>query len=664
LQRGFDGGENRLVGIVQDITERRRATEELRASEQRYRRIIETTAEGVWLLDSDSSTVFVNTRMADLLGYTRDEMVGKPMLSFMDQERAALVQLSTGERLRNFSDGRDFRFKRKDGTLLWASLATNPLYDENGRYEGALAMVSDVTERRRAEATRNQLAAIVECSDDAIFAGDLEGIITSWNLGAQRLFGFTPTEAIGKHVSLLVPAERRGEPTANLQRILRGQSVDHWETVRRRKDGTLVEVSITLSLLKDAPGRVVGVSAIERDLTERRRAEQQLRKTEERLRQAQKMEAIGSLAGGVAHDFNNLLSVIVSYTSMILDTLKPADPLRADLEEVMKAGLRAADLTRQLLAFSRKQVLEPRVFDLNETLGGMERMLGRLLGEDVDLLLLPSASRGKVRADPGQIEQVIMNLAINARDAMPKGGRLTIETNNVDIDESHAFEHLEIESGSYVMLAVSDTGVGMDAATRSRIFEPFFTTKEPGRGTGLGLSTVLGIVQQSGGSIWVYSEPGTGSTFKVYLPRTDEPTERPSVPPQAHGTLRGSETILLVEDDDQVRALTRTILHRNGYTVLEAQNGGEAFLICEQQQSRIHLLLTDIVMPRMNGRKLAERLLSIKPDMKVLYMSGYTDGSIVHHGVLEPGIAFMQKPITPDALGRKIRAVLDDSNGR
>jgi two-component system cell cycle sensor histidine kinase/response regulator CckA len=411
----------------------------------------------------------------------------------------------------------------------------------------------------------------------------------------------------------------------------------------------------------DAKGQVVAVAHIVKDITASKQAEREREKLNEQLRASQRMEAIGSLAGGVAHDFNNLLSVILSYTGFALDGVRTGDPLRDDLGEVKNAAERAVALTRQLLAFSRKQVLQPVPLSLNQIAAGLEKMLRRILGEDIDLVQVLAPDLGLTLADPGQIEQVLMNLVVNARDSMPEGGKLTIETANVEIDEEYAARHVAVKPGSYVQLAVSDTGCGMDEQTKARLFEPFFTTKEKGKGTGLGLSTVYGIVKQSGGNIWVYSEPGKGTTFKIYLPRelsatTATATKRPTVPRRTTGT----ETILVVEDEEALGKVARRTLDAAGYKVLTAADGDEALLQSAQHAGDIHLLLTDVVMPRMSGRALAQELSKTRPALKVLYMSGYTDNAIVHHGVLDRGTHFLGKPFTGADLTRKVREVLDE----
>jgi PAS domain S-box-containing protein len=511
------------------------------------------------------------------------------------------------------------------------------------RYEASTADLARANERAR------QLAAIVESSDDGIVGLDLAGAVTDWNRGAERLFGYAAAEVAGRPIFDLLPAAERAGAAETLGRLRRGEAVPPYEAVRGRKDGTPVSVSVRLSPIRDGD-RVTGVSLIYRDLTESRRLEQQ-------LHQSQKMEAVGQLAGGIAHDFNNLLTVINGYSDLLLGNLPPGDPGRAVVEEIYKAGERAALLTRQLLAFSRRQVVEPRVIDLNGVVGEAARMLRRLVGEDITLTVVPAADLGRVRADPGQVEQVLLNLVVNARDAMARGGHLTIETADVDLDGRYARSHLEVRPGRYAMLAVSDTGVGMDEATKARIFEPFFTTKGD-KGTGLGLATVYGIVKQAGGSLYVYSEPGRGTTFKVYLPVVDRgaAADQSEADPERH--LHGTGTVLLVEDEPAVRALSRMVLEMYGYTVLEAANGGEALRVGGAHAGPIHLLVTDVVMPGMGGREVAERLRPRLPDMRVLYVSGYTDDAVVRHGVLAAETAFLQKPFTPVTLAAKVREVL------
>jgi len=514
-----------------------------------------------------------------------------------------------------------------------------------------MSIVAAAADRAR-RANEARLMRLAEAGIVGIIVSDSSGRILEANDTYLATVGYSREDFEAGRVDWdkMTPPELRHLNAAILKQLDRDGVARPCEKEYVRKDGKRVPVLVGVARLLDGTENIT----ITLDLSVQKGLEEQ-------YRQAQKMEAVGRLAGGIAHDFNNILSVILSYSEMIIGDLKPDEPLRFDVEEIRTAGVRAMELTKQLLAFSRQQVLEAKVLNLNQSIAGMEKMLRRLLGADIELTMLPASGLWNIKADPGQIEQILMNLAVNARDAMPQGGKLTIETANVELDEDYARVHRDVRAGSFVMLAVSDTGAGMDAETQARIFEPFFTTKEKGRGTGLGLATVFGIVKQSGGHIWVYSEPGKGSTFKVYLPRVSgaadvRTSEGPSPEPG-----RGSETILLVDDDDQVRAVARSILRRNGYVVLEAPNGGEALLICEQHGAKIDLLLTDVVLPRMSGRQLAERLAILRPEMKVLFMSGYTDDAILQHGVLDSGVAYLQKPLTPTSLAQRVREVLRGS---
>jgi len=510
-------------------------------------------------------------------------------------------------------------------------------------------------DRLRAEAALRESEArhttLVQHAPVGIYCSTPAGRFLSANHALVRMLGYESAEQLlALDMGRDVYADR-----AERQRLLERDSYsdreyDEVEATWKRKDGRRLTVQLSVRAVRDGTGQVVFYETFARDITERRQLESQ-------LLQAQKMEAVGRLAGGVAHDFNNLLTVILSYSDLLLEDLPSDAPDREDVEEIRKAAIAASTLTRQLLAFSRQQVLQPRVLDVNEVIAGTEKLLGRLLGEDVRFTTTLASKLGAVKVDPGQLEQIIMNLAVNARDAMPRGGRLTIETANVELDEAYVRGHPLAQPGRYVMLAVTDTGVGMDAATQARIFEPFFTTKEPGKGTGLGLATVYGIVKQHGGSIWVYSEPGRGTSFKIYLPRVDEAVS-PQIATPAE-TVGGSETVLVTEDVAAVRAVAKQMLERQGYTVLEAPDGEAAITLVEQYAEVIHLLLTDVVMPDVSGRELATRLQALRPHLKVLYMSGYTDDAIVRHGILEEGIAYLQKPFTPDTLARKVRAVLD-----
>jgi PAS domain S-box-containing protein len=771
-------GKHIFTGILRDVSERNRLERELRHSQEKYAKMIHSSPDAITLRSlPDRRYVEVNEGFARLTGYTAEEVIGKTPseVGIWSDDRSHLEIL---EKLIREGGVRDveFAFRTKGGEHRHGTVSAARLTLGTDSY--MLSISRDITERRKAEERLSQLAAIVESSFDAIIGKNLDGTIVSWNAGAEAVYGYCAAEVLGKSIAILSPAEARREVDQLLDRLGRGEKIDHYETTRIRKDGQKIIVAVTLSPVRSASGKIVGASAISRDITERRRVEQELRRSEARfaslvqdapygiyrvnldgqflqvnpalvrmlgyqseaellerniqtdvyaeaefrkelideywdhqdfrdleahwkrkngdpiivrlsgrpvelpggerayfevfaediterrllerqLLQSQKMDAIGRLAGGIAHDFNNLLGVILGQTELLQGELGSNPSVHRRAEAIDQSARRAAELTKQLLAFSRQQLIEPRVVDTNAIVRDVEKLLKRLIGEDVELTIHLQPNAGNIKVDPSQLEQILMNLAVNARDAMPNGGKLILETAFVELDETYARQHLGAKAGDFVLIAVSDTGTGMDSQTMARIFEPFFTTKPEGRGTGLGLSTVYGIVKQNNGYVMAYSELGHGTTFRIYFPSvraTPEPRVQKSNPGEF---AKGWETILLVEDEPSLRELAREILEANGYKVIEAERGEHAIWLVEHSHTPINLLLTDVVMPGIGGKQLATRLLELRPALHVLYMSGYTDDVINNRGVLREDTLLLPKPFTRATLLRRVREALD-----
>jgi two-component system, cell cycle sensor histidine kinase and response regulator CckA len=758
-----------------------RAADLLRRREERFRALIENSADVIVLFDSSARVLFASESGTAISGVAPAAAVGRSAFDFIHPDdvphlrsvlEEAVAHPGAAIRTTYRAIGADGSCRYREGVFM------NRLDDPA---VGAIVLNShDVTDRRLAEAQQAHLAAIVRSSDDAIIGLSLDGTIVSWNPGAERLYGYAPAEVVGRSGSFLIPPDRAGEFEDLLQRIRAGRRVGQYETVRLRKDGARVDVSVTLSPMHDANGTITGMSSVTRDISDRLRAEQAVRAAEERtrftlemaqiglwdtdlvtgrshwsdtmaavtglpveglprtydefmalvhpddrlnlpqaierasrnggrfiaefrmtapdgtvrwhevkgrvftddagvplralgvgidvterkrlegqFRQAQKMEAIGHLAGGVAHDFNNMLTAILGYCEIVVEAVNDRPQVVADIGEIKQAGERATQLTKQLLAFSRRQHVEPRVFDLNRLVHDTEKMLARLIGEDLDIEVVQDRSAGAIRADPGQIEQVLMNLAVNARDAMPAGGRLTIATADARLDADFVRRHPGSVSGRHSCLVVRDTGCGMTPEVASHVFEPFYTTKQPGKGTGLGLSTVYGIVKQSGGYIEVESAPGMGTSFTVYFPTVDEPLDAASAPAAAAPTRTPNETILLVEDELAVRAVIAKTLTRAGYQVLVAEDPNQAMAIAASHEGSIDLLLSDVIMPHMSGPELAQRIVPHRPGIRVLYVSGFADRMGIDLGVRSGRTAFLHKPFTGAALREKVREQLD-----
>jgi PAS domain S-box-containing protein len=611
---------------------------------------VQSSGEIIAITDPEGRFSFVNRAFLEAYGFAEDEVLGQRIeLVVSPGNPPALVAEVRSETLREGWHG-ELRSRRKDGSEFPIALRTSPIRDEQGALIGLVGMAHDVTERQEAEQRQRLLEAALGAAVDAVLITDRAGVIEWVNPAFTRLTGYTPEEALGQNPRLLKSGRHDAGFYADLWAALVAGRVWKGEITNRRKDGTLYQEDLSITPVVGASGDIAHYVAIKRDISERQALEAQ-------LGQAQKMEAVGRLAGGVAHDFNNLLGVIQGYGELLLKQIGPSLPGRDKLEQILKASQRAANLTRQLLAFSRRQVLEPRILGLNAVVADSEKLLQRLVAEDVEIVVKAAPDLGRVRADAGQIDQVLMNLAANARDAMPKGGRLVIETANVAWDEPAARGRFAAPPGRYVRLTVTDTGAGMDAETQTHIFEPFFTTKERGKGTGLGLATVYGIVKQSGGYIWVDSQPGCGTTFEILLPRVDDEAE-PATRAAPAAALSGNETILLVEDEDSLRELARELLESSGYRVLSAASGPEALAVAASYAAPIRLLLTDVVMPGMSGQELADRLRPARPEMTVIYMSGYTEEAIAQRGKMGRDARLIRKPFSVDDLAQSVRDVL------
>ncbi len=625
-------------------------------------------------VDREGTIVQVNPQTEELFRYQRGELIGQKIEVLVPERYRHDHQhfrrhFAAAPQIRRMGAGLDLYGRRSDGSEFPVEISLSPVSANHGGM--VLSAIRDISDQKRIQEElrradqeldrrttqeigeyRRRLASIIDSSDDAIIGKDLDGIITTWNKGAERLYGYSPEEALGQPISMLAPKDRPDEIPRILERIRRGESVEHFESIRVAKDGRHLDTSITVSPIRDATGQVVGASAITRDITAQKRAE-------DHLRQAQKMDAIGRLAGGLAHDFNNILGIITACTELLRAHIGPGSESAEYITNIRRTVDRGATLTRQLLAFSRKQAIQPQILDLNERLKETTRLLRPLMGDDVEIVVVPRSSSALIEADVGQVDQILVNLAVNARDAMPRGGKFILETGTVQLDDGYAAQHAPLPPGKYVMLAVSDTGMGMDTETVSRIFEPFFTTKEVGKGTGLGLSTVYGIVQQSGGHIWVYSEPRRGTTFKLYLPSAEhklgtasEPVEE-TAPPVREGTV-----ILLVEDDDIMRKMTRKLLEQHGYVVIEAQDG-KAALEVAAHTAQIDLLLTDVVMRGLSGPELVDSLKAARPVMKIVFMSGYTGELIANSQAGHQDVVLLEKPFTRTALLNTLHHALE-----
>jgi two-component system, cell cycle sensor histidine kinase and response regulator CckA len=670
-QIGLAGGSH-LLTMVTDISERKRTEEDLR----RIVAILDVTQQisrvGGWELDLEHRTGYWTDEFYRIHGLERGDLtlghgghVERSLECYEPEDRPRIEAAIRA----CVEEGRDYDFELPFTTAKGERRRVRALgraIREGGRIVRVVGTLQDVTEKGLAEERLRMLSRMVEQSPVCALLTDPEGYIEYANPKFYALTGYTPDEVLGRNPRILQSGLTPRATYETMWATIKAGGEWSGEFCNRKKSGELYWEFATIGALRDAQGRVTHLLAVKEDITAQKLTEAALRKSQEQLLQSQKMEAVGRLAGGGAHDFNNLLSVIRGYSEIALRRLPPGDPACKTHEVVLQAADRAAALTRQLLAFSRKQVLELKVVDLGAALAEMEKMLRRLIGEDVELRVERPARLGRVRIDPGQFEQVVMNLAVNSRDAMPGGGTLLLQLADVELDDRDARDEATVVAGPYVMLTVSDTGTGMDPETRGRVFEPFFTTKERGHGTGLGLSTVYGIVKQSGGYIWVDSEPGRGSTFRIYLPRVDAPVES-RVAVSAAPAERGlGETVLVVEDDPLVLDLSRQIIAEHGYRVLTARDGHEALRVAAESATEIALLLTDVILPGLNGRQLAEELRRGRPRLRVLYMSGYTDDVIARAGVhdgrggLEPGVRLLQKPFTMAALLTAVQRALRD----
>ena len=638
--------------------EQQRSSEALRQQHSLLEAIIEGTTEAIYVKDRQGRYLMINSAGARSIGQPVQEILGKSDSELFSPDSAASIMERDRELMEDGIMRTYEETGKADGVRRTYLSTKGPYRDARGRVIGLVGISVDITERyQAAEAlaeSEERFRTIFDGSPVGMVVIGMDGRVVTSNTACRKMLGIGEQEILTTEVFDALTHPEHREPDAARYRELAAGAIGQIRQEKRYilRDGRTAWADLLLYLLRGRNGEPRYIIGMAIDISEQKLLETQ-------LRQSQRMETIGRLAGGMAHDFNNLLTVIKGYCDLVLDRTQSDPLLHNQIEHIEKASDQAASLTRQLLAFSRQQVLEPRVFNLNALVLNAKKMLQRLIGEDIEMVTLTAENLGAVKADPGQIEQVILNLVVNARDAMPNGGKLMLETANVDLDEAFAQAHLGAKPGKHVMLAVTDTGTGMNEETIAHIFEPFFTTKELGKGTGLGLSMVYGIVKQSGGHIWLTSELGKGTIFKTYLPRVDEPVEETRRALRPMEAAQGSETILLVEDDPQVRELTRDILKMRGYDVLVTSGPGEALEVCKQRTGPIHLLLTDVVMPGMNGSEMATQMAVLRPGIKVMFMSGYTDNAVLQDGRLSKGLFFLQKPFTPSALGKKVRDILD-----